>query len=78
MLKQLILLVSLLQLAQCLSTRSNSKSAELARHRELSHAMRTSVSRLVWWSRRNEQTQTDCDVEFTNENPSLEAKICGR
>ncbi|CAF1333272.1 unnamed protein product [Adineta steineri] len=54
MLKQLILLLSLIQLTQCLSMRSN-----------------------IWWSRRNDETHKDCDIEFTNENPSLEAKICG-
>ncbi|CAF0848389.1 unnamed protein product [Adineta ricciae] len=31
----------------------------------------------IWWSRRNDEAQKDCDIEFTNENPSLEAKICG-
>ncbi len=32
---------------------------------------------LVWWSRRSENSEQDCDIEFNNENPSLEAKICG-
>jgi len=31
----------------------------------------------IWWSRRNENSEKDCDIEFDNENPSLEAKICG-
>ncbi|UJR10423.1 hypothetical protein I4U23_014627 [Adineta vaga] len=31
----------------------------------------------IWWSRRNDEIPKDCDIEFTNENPSLEAKICG-
>jgi hypothetical protein len=33
---------------------------------------------LVWWSRRNDNSHRDCDVEFENENPSLEGKICGK
>ncbi|CAF1592124.1 unnamed protein product [Adineta ricciae] len=54
MFKQLIVLLSLIQLIHCLSTRSN-----------------------IWWSRRHDNSQADCDVEFHNENPSLEGKICG-
>jgi len=54
MLKQIILFLSIIQLMQCLSTRSN-----------------------IWWSRRSEYSQQDCDIELNNENPSLEAKICG-
>ena len=33
---------------------------------------------LVWWSRRSEHPQQNCDIELDNENLSLEAKICGR
>jgi len=33
---------------------------------------------LVWWSRRSENSEQDCDIDFDNENPSLEAKICGK
>jgi hypothetical protein len=33
---------------------------------------------LVWWSRRNDKSQGDCDLQFENENPSLEGKICGK
>ncbi|CAF2380867.1 unnamed protein product [Rotaria sp. Silwood2] len=54
MIKHLIVLLSLIQLMHCLSTRSN-----------------------IWWSRRNENSQPDCKIEFENENPSLEEKVCG-
>ncbi|UJR35519.1 hypothetical protein I4U23_028273 [Adineta vaga] len=54
MFKHLIVLLSLIQLINCLSIRSN-----------------------IWWSRRNDNSQGDCNVEFHNENPSLEGKICG-
>jgi len=55
MLKQIIIALSLIQLIQCASVRSN-----------------------IWWSRRNDDSQQqECDIEFENENPSLEAKICG-
>jgi len=33
---------------------------------------------LVWWSRRNDNSQRHCEVEFENENPSIEGKICGK
>ena len=33
---------------------------------------------LVWWSRRNENSDKDCDIELNYEDPSLEAKICGK
>lgn len=33
---------------------------------------------IVWWSRRNANTENDCNVAFDNENPSLEDKICGK
>ena len=33
---------------------------------------------LVWWSRRNDNSPRECDVDFENENPSLEGKICGK
>jgi hypothetical protein len=32
----------------------------------------------VWWSRRNDNSQSDCDFDLDYENPSLAAKICGR
>ncbi|CAF0988000.1 unnamed protein product [Rotaria sordida] len=31
----------------------------------------------IWWSRRNENPLPDCDIALDNENPSIEAKICG-
>ena len=34
-------------------------------------------SALVWWSRRSENNPQNCDIELENDNPSLEAKICG-
>jgi hypothetical protein len=42
------------------------------------HAKIYSVLFLVWWSRRNENSDKDCDIELNYENPSLEAKICGK
>jgi len=33
---------------------------------------------LVWWSRRNDNSQRDCGIDLDNENPSLEGKICGK
>jgi len=36
------------------------------------------ISILVWWSRRNEKSEINCDVDFQNENPSHEGKICGK
>jgi hypothetical protein len=54
MLKQLILVLSLVQLMQCLSVRSD-----------------------IWWSRRDDNLQEECYIDYENKNPSLEAKICG-
>jgi hypothetical protein len=71
MLKQLLLFLSIIQLTQCLSTRSNSKWSN-------QRGISNTKSFVVWWSRRNENSQQDCDIELNNENPSLEAKICGR
>lgn len=72
LLKQFILFLSIIQLMQCLSIRSNSK---YAMSRE-STGMKMTF--LVWWSRRNENAPEDCDLALDYENPSLAAKICGR
>jgi len=40
--------------------------------------VRSYLSIVVWWSRRNANSQRDCNIEFENENPSLEGKICGK
>ena len=31
----------------------------------------------IWWSRRDDTSESDCPLELDNENPSLEGKICG-
>jgi len=31
----------------------------------------------IWWSRRNDDLERNCNLDFENENPSLEGKICG-
>jgi len=36
-----------------------------------------SIRSNIWWSRRDDKSQRDCDIDFENENPSLEGKICG-
>ncbi|CAF1352958.1 unnamed protein product [Adineta steineri] len=54
MLKHLIIILSLIQVIHCLSTRSN-----------------------IWWSRRNDNSERECNIDFENKNPSLEGKICG-
>lgn len=54
MLKQILVILSLIQIIHCLAIENN-----------------------ALWNRRNANTQSECELDLNNENPSLEGKICG-
>lgn len=54
MLKQILVILSLIQIIHCLAIEND-----------------------ALWNRRNIKSQTECELDLSNENPSLQGKICG-